>query len=518
MPRSGGGTGAYVLPAIYLAIPGTTILATQHNTPLEDIANEFNQPYPIAYGGTFGDTAVSGADNLSTNATVASAAPDLANATGVNVTITGTATITSFGSTAAAGAKRWVTFSDILILTHNATSLILPGGADITTAAGDTALFENEGGGNWRCLFYTRASGGTLDPNAATIVDTYRNLIVNGDMQVSQENADAAGTTNGYYGADQWATYRVTSAGVITTQRVASRTPAGGDYRYRATITTPDATLAAGEFLTITQNLEGSNVAQLLYGTAGAQAGVLRFGFKGPAGTYAARVGNSAANRSFVALFTITAPQANTDTAQTIAITGDTSGTWLTADGVIGITLDIVLAAGSTFQGTTGWQAGLIYGTSAISNGMATGAAVFELFDVGLKLDPDATGVYGAYEVGFTDAKYQPLRYKWRLYSSGSTTPPIGSGFTRTATTAQTLIIFPEPLCKTPTFTVQGTLYFSSYNDSDVTGMSLVSSSVLAGLVTGTVPTMNAGAAGVLAFGTGAGVGDQWIDFNARLS
>jgi hypothetical protein len=412
---------------VYLAIPGTTILAAQHNTPLEDIANEFNQPYPIAYGGTFGDTAVSGADNLSTNETVASAAPDLANATGVNVTITGTTTITSFGSTAVAGAKRWVMFSDILILTHNATSLILPGGANITTAAGDTALFENEGGGNWRCLFYTRAGiafptgpgtyalAGDVPAGAATTIETFRNLIVNGDMQDSQENVDAAGTTTGYYGADQFATYFVTSAGVITTQRVASRTPAGGNYRYRVTITTPDATLAAGEYLTVTQNLEGSNVAQFLYGTASAQAGVVRFGFKGPAGTYAARVGNSAANRSFVALFTITAPQANTDTVQTIAITGDTTGTWLTADGVIGITLEIVLAAGTTFQGTTGWQSGLILGTSAISNGMATGAAVFELFDVGLKLDPDATGVYGAYEVGYTDAVYRPERYFVRL-------------------------------------------------------------------------------------------------------
>jgi len=420
MPRSGGGTGPYQLPAIYLAIPGTTILATQHNTPLEDIANEFNQPYPIAYGGTFGDTAVTGADNLSTNATVASSTTtDLANATGVNVTITGTTTITGLGSTAVAGAKRWVTFSDILILTHNATSLILPGGANITTAAGDTALFENEGGGNWRCLFYTRATGYpvVIDPNIASTVDTRRQRIVNGDMRVSQENGTTSGTTNGYYPVDQWAQYRVTSAGTLTVAQVASVTPAGSPNRLRATVTVADATLAAGEYWTLTQNLEGSNVADFQYGGASAKAAVLRFGFKGPAGTYAARVGNSAANRSFVALFTITAPQANTDTVQTIAITGDTTGTWLTADGVIGITLEIVLACGSTFQGTTGWQSGLILGTSAVTNGMATGGSVFELFDVGLKLDPDATGVYGVFEIGYTDAKFYPRRY-WRLEQS----------------------------------------------------------------------------------------------------
>ena len=321
--------------------------------------------------------------------------------------VSGTTTITSFG-TVRAGTIRFLQFSGILTLTYNATSLILPGAASITTAAGDTAAFVSEGSGNWRCLQYFKASG---EPVTQNDVNIGRQRLVNEDMSVSQENNNTAGTTNGYFGADQWATYRVTSAGVITTQRVQSRTPAGATDRYRLTITTADASLAAGEYLTITQPLEGSNVKDFLYGTASAKASVLRFGFKGPAGTYAARLGNSATNRSFVALFTITTPQANTDTVQTIAITGDTTGTWLTADGVIGIALDIVLACGSTFQGTTGWQAGNILGTSAVSNGMGTGAAVFELFDVGLKLDPDVTGVYGQYEVGEVDAVYRSERY-----------------------------------------------------------------------------------------------------------
>lgn len=243
-----------------------------------------------------------------------------------------------------------------------------------------------------------------------------RNRIVNGDMRVSQENVTTAGTANGYYPVDQWAQYRVTSAGTLTVAQVASVTPAGSPNRLRATVTVADASLAAGEFWKLTQNLEGSNVADFQYGGSSAKASVLRFGFKGPAGTYAARVGNSAANRSFVALFTITAGQANTDTVQTVAITGDTTGTWLTANGVIGMTLDIVLACGSTFQGVAGWQAGNLLGTSAVSNGMGTGSAVFELFDVGLKLDPDATGVYGAYEAGETDAVYRSERYYEKSY------------------------------------------------------------------------------------------------------
>lgn len=342
--------------------------------------------------------------------TVASASTtDIGAQAEAYLTISGTTAITSFG-TIRAGTIRFLKFSGILTLTYNATSLKLPSAANITTAVGDTAVFVSEGSGNWQCLSYERANGQPLT-SSATVNDTLSNKIVNGDMRDSLENGNTSGTTNGYFGADQWATYRVTSAGVITTQRVQSVTPAGALDRYRVTITTQDASLAAGEYLTITQPLEGSNVRDFLYGSASAKAAVLRFGFKGPAGTYAVALHNSAANRSYVALFTITGGQANTDTVQTISITGDTTGTWLTADGVIGITLDIVLACGSTFQGVAGWQAGNILGTSGVSNGMGTAAAVFELFDVGLKLDPNATGVYGVYNLGEIDPVYRSERY-----------------------------------------------------------------------------------------------------------
>lgn len=82
---------------------------------------------------------------------------DLSSVASVGVNITGTTTITSFGS----GSKllRMVKFAGALTLTHNATSLILPGGASITTAAGDTGVFLSDGSGNWTCVAYSRASG-----------------------------------------------------------------------------------------------------------------------------------------------------------------------------------------------------------------------------------------------------------------------------------------------------------------------------------------------------------------------
>ena len=95
-------------------------------------------------------------------ANIASAATtNIGAATGNLVHITGTTTITALG-TVQAGTRRVVVFDGILTLTHNATSLILPTGANITTAAGDVATFVSEGSGNWRCAVYQRANGQAL--------------------------------------------------------------------------------------------------------------------------------------------------------------------------------------------------------------------------------------------------------------------------------------------------------------------------------------------------------------------
>lgn len=93
--------------------------------------------------------------------TLASAATtDLGTIPSRNVSITGVVSITSFGSTAqTAFPLYFLTFTGILTLTYNVTSLILPGAASITTAAGDTAIAIYLGGGNWQVVSYTLASG-----------------------------------------------------------------------------------------------------------------------------------------------------------------------------------------------------------------------------------------------------------------------------------------------------------------------------------------------------------------------
>lgn len=77
--------------------------------------------------------------------------------------ITGTTTITDIDwATAKDGRIAFVIFDGILTLTHNATTLKLPGNANITTAAGDRAIFVQDNSDNVICIAYIRADGTPL--------------------------------------------------------------------------------------------------------------------------------------------------------------------------------------------------------------------------------------------------------------------------------------------------------------------------------------------------------------------
>lgn len=119
--------------------------------------------------------------NESLGAAIASSATvNLTTATGNLVHITGTTTITAI--TIPVGAERTVIFDSSLTLTHGA-ALLLPGAANITTAAGDRMTVRGDTAGAV-VVSYTRANGlpvqhtayaltllATLTPTAAANID-----------------------------------------------------------------------------------------------------------------------------------------------------------------------------------------------------------------------------------------------------------------------------------------------------------------------------------------------------------
>lgn len=183
---------------------------------------------------------------------------DIGAASSNVITITGTTTITSLG-TIASGAIRVLVFADALTLTHNATSLILPGAANITTAAGDVAVMLSLGSGNWRCIAYQRASGKSTVARTTTI-NVPHTWAVSGEIKVPSGGNDtipgmivptaAAGQTMRLVGAR----YRLASgtSATVTLQRNGvditgftgiSVTPTQGS------VTPTAVTLAAGDYI-----------------------------------------------------------------------------------------------------------------------------------------------------------------------------------------------------------------------------------------------------------------------------
>lgn len=112
---------------------------------------------------------------------------DLGSAPAHTVQITGTTTISSFGSSASILAPYYlIRFSGVMQLTYNATSMVLPGNATITTALGDSAMAQYLGNGNWRVAFYqysqSASSSAKIKP-ADTAMTSNATLTPDPDLQ-----------------------------------------------------------------------------------------------------------------------------------------------------------------------------------------------------------------------------------------------------------------------------------------------------------------------------------------------
>ena len=97
---------------------------------------------------------------------IASASPLIIDTDGSYFDVTGT---TGFSAmTIAADRQFTLQFDGVLGMTHHATNLDLPGEANITTAAGDVAIFQSTGSNTVQCISYTRADGTPIVSSAHT--------------------------------------------------------------------------------------------------------------------------------------------------------------------------------------------------------------------------------------------------------------------------------------------------------------------------------------------------------------
>lgn len=92
--------------------------------------------------------------------------------------VTGTTPITSIATTGKVGTFIKLHFDAALVLAHHATDLILPGGFNITTAAGDEAEFIEYASGDFRCTNYQHTA--SVPFSTANIAAAFKDKVLSG--------------------------------------------------------------------------------------------------------------------------------------------------------------------------------------------------------------------------------------------------------------------------------------------------------------------------------------------------
>lgn len=190
------------------------------------------------YGGT-----LTGALNEAPPVTIASAATvDIGAAASNTVIVSGTAAITALG-TIAAGAVRYLRATGAFTLTHNATSLILPGAANIVAAVGDVFRMESLGAGNWRLTGFQSGVASSYQPLDAGLTS----------FSALGTAADKMAYTTG---VDTWAETAITAAGraLIDDASAAAQLTTLGTTAFNTFVST-DQTITLAGALTLAHGL-----------------------------------------------------------------------------------------------------------------------------------------------------------------------------------------------------------------------------------------------------------------------
>jgi len=226
---------------------------------------------------------------------------------------------------------------------------------------------------------------------------TMRNRIINGAMAIDQRNAGASVTPSAIgYTLDRWRA-SFDQASKFSVQQTPSATETGyavrvaaGFSNYLAITSTSSYTVGSGEQFTIAQRIEGLNVSDLAWGTSDAKTITLSFLVRSSlTGTFSGALQNSTQTRSYP--FTYTINSANTWEQKTITIAGDTTGTWLTTNGV-GINMSFCIGGNGSPLGTANtWQAADYKGATGTTNVVSTSGATFYITGVQLEKGTAAT-------------------------------------------------------------------------------------------------------------------------------
>jgi len=283
----------------------------------------------------------------------------------------------------------------------------------------------------------------------------FKNRIINGAMVISQYNGTSSVTPSVDSHVIDRFKYEASQTSKFTIQQNAgSVTPPAGFINYLGFTTASAVTIGSSDYFQTVQIIEGLNIGDLGWGTADAKTVTLSFWVRSSlTGTFGGSLRNSAVNRSYPFSYTISA--ANTWEQKSITIAGDTSGTWLTTNGV-GIRLTFGLGNGSTYSGTAGAWAGANYqNATGATSVVGTNGATFYI--TGVQLEKGSTA---------TSFDYRPYGTEWALCQryyqqithAGSTiTYILGTAYDATNIYSMSVYSLPVTMRSAPTFSTTGT-------------------------------------------------------------
>ena len=180
----------------------------------------------------------------------------------------------------------------------------------------------------------------------------FRNIVINGDMQVAQRNTSVASlTTSGYYTLDRFKFFNTT----LGTWTMSQSTDVPSGYGFANSLkldcTTADASPASADNLRIQQIFEGQNLQYLKKGTANATSLTASFWVKSTkTGTFICELVDLDNSRSVSQSYTVSVT--NTWEFKTVTFAGDTTGAFGNDNGD-SLSLNFWLGAGTDFTSGT---------------------------------------------------------------------------------------------------------------------------------------------------------------------
>ena len=249
---------------------------------------------------------------------------------------------------------------------------------------------------------------------------SFKNLLINGDMQIWQRGIAATAATSAYVGVDRWKILE-NSDGAITAEQSALSTADKATTGCRNALlikcTTADTSIASSQYSYISQALEGQFLSHLAWGTTSAKTLTLSFWVKAyVAATYTIGI-KKYDNTTYQIPIEYTVNSSNTWEKKTIVISPTSGSTSLITgangafdqDNGIALLLTFGLAWGSTYHGTSGtWATGAHFSTSNQTNFLSSTDNTFYLTGVQLEVGDQATDLE---QVPFDVQLHRCMRY-----------------------------------------------------------------------------------------------------------